>query len=142
MDSPPVLICTAGMPAAAALSASIDESNLDGYTNRGVAVEYVRLQVTPEGPVPYKVDVLIVGYRDKAERDEQLRNISVEGLACEFVMVGGQQVVGCFASPVSYRTWISGPYLVAIGDMNSQSIAGNPWLDQFAGKYLALYPSQ
>ncbi len=120
----------------------IDETDLDGYTTRGVAVEYVRLQVTPEGPVAFKVDVIIVGYSDKAERDEQLRNMSAEGLACEFVMVGGQRVVGCFASPLSYRTWISGPYLVAVADMNSESIAGNPWLDQFAGKYLALYPSQ
>jgi hypothetical protein len=118
----------------------IEEANLAGYS-RGVLVKYVRREANPEGSAPFDVYVLIVGYSDKTTRDNQATQIHDRGMQCDFVLVGGKRVVGCYGLPVVYRIWISGPYLVSICDTYSRIEGGNPWLDQFAEKYLALYPS-
>jgi hypothetical protein len=119
----------------------IDETSLVGYS-RGVLVKYVRQETNQEGSVPFDVYVLIVGYSDKTTRDNQATQMHDRGMQCDFVMIGGQRVVGCHGLPVVYRIWISGPYLISICDTYSQIEWGNPWLDQFAGRYLELYPSR
>lgn len=118
----------------------INETYPKGYS-RGVLVKYERHETNQDGAVPFDVYVLIVGYSDKETRDNQATQMHDRGMQCEFIMVGGQRVVGCYSVPVVYRIWISGPYLISICDTYSQSEWGNPWLDQFAEKYLALYPS-
>jgi hypothetical protein len=137
-------VVTDDLPEGYSLSAvqPINDTSLDGYTARGALVEYRFPVATTDGALLKIVIVMIVGYSDKKGRDEQLRWISGVGPACQFAFVGGQKIVECYESNNDVRLWNSGSYLVIVGNGNPQMTVRNPSLDQFAEKYLALYPSQ